>query len=94
MKVTDIGFRFPKVKHNPEMVALVDIVFDGELKVKDIQLCNGKHGLYISFPRRRVAKTSFYDIFHPISKEFRYMVQEAVVAKYNDMVATDNIPNN
>jgi DNA-binding cell septation regulator SpoVG len=81
--VTEIQFRQPKVHFNKELVAYLDVVLYGSLKLRDIQLCKNQDGqYYLTFPSRRVAENQYYNVFHPIDGTFRDSLTELAIKTF------------
>ena len=83
MKITDIRIR----KLNPEgrMKAIVSVTFDNALVVHDVKIVEGDKGL---LPSKKMPNGEYKDIAHPISAEARAMLQDAVLATYEEAKAT------
>lgn len=84
MTITEINFRQPKLWYNPELICYVDLVFNGVLKIKDVQLCQGARGLYICFPQRRIAEDRYYELVHPVERGFYEYLQSKIIAEYQN----------
>lgn len=81
--VTEIQFRQPQVQFNKELVAYLDAVIYGSLKLRDIQLCRNQDGqYYLTFPSRRVAENQYYNVFHPVDSSFRDSLTELAVKAF------------
>ena len=86
MKITDIRIR----KLNPEgrMKAIVSVTFDNALVVHDVKIVEGDKGLFVAMPSKKMPNGEYKDIAHPISAEARAMMQDAVLATYEEAKAT------
>ena len=80
MKITDIKVR--KLFEEGPMRAIVSVTFDGQLAVHDIKVIYARDRYFIVMPSRKNADGSFHDIAHPIHSAFRTMVEEEVLAAY------------
>lgn len=71
--------------------AYAKAVIDGNFAIHGIRIVETKGGLLVTMPReRRVAKDGTirrYDICHPINKETRDVISEAVLAAYKEAIA-------
>jgi stage V sporulation protein G len=84
MKITEVRIRLA----NEELVkAYASICFDDCFLVHDIRVIKGPAGLFISFPNRTHSEGGQRDIAFPINAETRRMIEEAVLAEYEKVVA-------
>jgi len=81
LNITDIRIR--KVSEQGKMKAIVSITFDDVFVVHDIRVIEGQNGLFVAMPSRRTADGKFKDIAHPINSKTRYLIQQAILEKYN-----------
>ncbi|MBP7146802.1 MAG: septation regulator SpoVG [Acidobacteria bacterium] len=84
MEITDIRV-FPV--DEDKLKAFVTIVFDQCFVVSDIKVINGTSGLFISMPSKRRKNGTFRDVAHPLNSETRRMIEEKVLAKYEEALA-------
>ena len=80
MQITDIKIR--KLFEEGPMKAIVSVTFDGQLAVHDIKVIYARDRYFIVMPSRKNADGSFHDIAHPIHSAFRTMLEEEVLAAY------------
>ena len=85
--VTGIAVYPYEAKDNPT-VAFVNVTILDKLVLKGIRVVDGRKGLFIAFPQtKRKAKKGgedeYYDIFFPITKEFREELTEAILEAYD-----------
>ncbi len=85
MQITDIKVR--KLFDEGPMKAVVSVTFDGQLAVHDIKVINARDKFFIVMPSRKNPDDTYRDIVHPINAQFRAMLEEAVVAAYEDALA-------
>jgi stage V sporulation protein G len=84
MQVTEVRIR----PANEELVkAYASICFDDCFLVHDIRLIKGPTGLFISFPNRTQSEGGQRDIAFPVNAETRRMIEEAILAEYEKVVA-------
>ena len=82
MQITDIKVR--KLFEEGPMKAVVSVTFDGQLAVHDIKVINARDKFFIVMPSRKNPDDTYRDIVHPINAQFRTMVEEAVIAAYEE----------
>jgi len=87
VEITDIRIR--KVDAEGKMKAVVSITFDNEFVVHDIKIIESQNGLFIAMPSRKTPTGEFRDIAHPINAEARNKVQNAILEKYQSMLAEE-----
>lgn len=89
MHITDIRV-FPVDEE--KLKAFVTIVFDDCFVVSDIKVINGSSGLFISMPSKRRKNGTFRDIAHPLNSETRRMIEEQILSRYEEALATGSAP--
>lgn len=80
MNITDIRVR--KIYDDPRLKALVSITIGGDFAVHDIKVINGPERIFVAMPSRKDENGTFRDIVHPISKESRLSLENAVLEAY------------
>jgi stage V sporulation protein G len=66
------------------------ICFDDCFLVHDIRVIKGPTGLYISFPNRTHSEGGQRDIAFQVNAEMRDMMEQAVLAEYEKIVAEND----
>ncbi len=82
MKITDVKIR--AVVTESRLRAVASITIDDCFAIHELRVIEGKEGLFVAMPSRQVSDGTFKDIAHPINVETRKMIEEAVIAKYNE----------
>lgn len=85
MQITDIKVR--KLFEEGPMRAVVSVTFDGQLAVHDIKVINARDKFFIVMPSRKNPDDTYRDIVHPINAQFRSMLENAIVAAYEEALA-------
>jgi stage V sporulation protein G len=67
--------------------AYVDIVFDNCLMVREIKVIKGPTGLFVSFPSKKQRDGGDRQLAYPANAETRMMIQRAILAEYDKLVA-------
>jgi len=70
-----------------KLKAFVSIVFDRCFMVNDIKVIQGREGLFISMPSRRKRNGRFKDVAHPLNNETRRMIEDRVLAEYEQAIS-------
>ncbi len=81
MQVTEVRIR--KVEDEGKLKAYVTVTFDGCFVVHNVKIIEGKTGLFIAMPSRKTATGEYKDVAHPISVEFRTILQDTILNEYN-----------
>ena len=85
MNITDVRIR--KVSDEGKMKAVVSITFDDEFVVHDIKIIEGRNGLFIAMPSRKMGEGDFRDIAHPLVSETRNKIRDAIFEEYDKVLA-------
>lgn len=85
MNITDVRVR-PMDKADSNMKAVASITIDGEFVVHDIKVIQGNDKLFIAMPSKKDGNGDFKDIAHPINTATRAKIQDAVLAKYEEVI--------
>lgn len=81
MQITDIKIR--KLFDEGPMKAVVSVTFDGQLAVHDVKVINARDKYFIVMPSRKNPDSTYRDIVHPITAEFRGMLEREIIAAYH-----------
>ncbi|MBQ9757719.1 MAG: septation regulator SpoVG [Clostridia bacterium] len=85
MQITDIKVR--KINAEGRMKAVVSVTFDDAFVVHDIKVIEGQEKLFIAMPSRKTPDGEFKDIAHPINAEMRELLQDMILAKYEESLS-------
>ena len=85
MNITDVRVR-PVEKTDGKMKAVASITINGEFVVHDIKVIEGDKGYFVAMPSKKDGNGDYKDIAHPINTATRKTIQDAVLAKYNEVV--------
>lgn len=91
MIITDVKIR--KTFEEGPMKAIVSVTFDNELALHDIKIINAREKLFVVMPSRKNPDGTFRDIVHPINAAARQNLESAVIAAYNEYLATEALEN-
>lgn len=84
MEITSVNVRKIE-KEGSKVVAVASVLFDDVFAVHDIRLLEGKNGLFIAMPSRKLSNCSYKDVAHPINQEFRLILEQKIKEKYNEI---------
>lgn len=80
MDVTDVRIR--KIDDEGKMKAVASVTFDEEFVVHDIKVIDGRNGLFIAMPSKKVGEGDFRDVAHPLTPEMRSRIRDAILTAY------------
>lgn len=89
MTITDVRIR--KINQTSNMKAIISVTLDDEIVIHDIKIIEGEKGLFVAMPSRKIATGEFKDIAHPINASSRNKLQESIIAKYEDALASEQL---
>lgn len=82
MQITDV--RVKKINSQNRMKAVASITIDDVFVIHDIKVIESENGLFIAMPSKKNQNGEYKDIAHPINSETRNMIQDSIIAKYNE----------
>lgn len=85
MMITDVRIRL--IEGESRLKAIVSIVIDSAFAIHELRIIEGREGLFVAMPSKKVGDEKFKDIAHPINKETRTEIEKAVLDKYHEMIA-------
>ena len=88
MEITDIRVKRIQTESSTEskMKAVVSVTFDDAFVVHDIKVIEGQDKLFTAMPSRKTQDGEFKDIAHPINRETRVELEEAILAEYQKVL--------
>ena len=92
MEITDVRLR--KVNSENRMKAVASVTFDNEFVIHDIKVIESQNGLFMAMPSKKTPNGEFKDIAHPINKETREKIQNAILEAYENAEDSDEASNN
>ncbi|AGT44028.1 septation regulator SpoVG [Treponema pedis] len=81
MEITEV--RVQKIDSGNSLKAYASVTFDNCFVVHNIRIIEGKSGLYVGMPSKKLTSGEFKNIAHPISSEFRDILTKAIFDAYN-----------
>ena len=79
MKITNV--KVFKLDTEP-LVGSAQVVFDDEFVVTGIKIIKSKNSTFIAMPDKKDKDGKYHEVCHPISKECREKISEAVLSEY------------
>jgi len=84
MDITEVNIT---LRDEEKLKAFVNVTFDDVFVVRGMKVIKGLNGFFISMPSRKMPDGSFRDIAHPITNEFRELIEKVILDKYNELRA-------
>ncbi len=84
MNITEVKI-FPRAAVESEeqrLKAYASITFDQAFVVRGLKVIEGKNGLFVVMPSRRLSDGTFKDIAHPLNNETRGQIEKIVLNKF------------
>ncbi len=82
MEITNIKIN-KNIKEDSKCKAIAEITLDNEFVIHDIRIVEGKERLFVAMPSRKTKTGKFKDISHPIIKECRQKIEDAILKEFN-----------
>ena len=67
----------------PTVKALASITIDDSIAIRNIRIIEGKNGLFVSMPNRKLPNGEYSDIAFPITAEARQQITDVILKEYN-----------
>lgn len=88
MEITEVKV-FPRGASETEdqkLKAYVSITFDNVFVVRGLKVIDGKNGLFVVMPSRKLSDGTFKDIAHPLNNDVRKLIETRVLAEFHKTV--------
>jgi len=82
VKITDVRLRLANGEEGSKLKAYADITFEECFVIHGLKIIEGKNGMFVAMPSRRMPNGEFKDIAHPISTELRNSINKMVIEKF------------
>lgn len=88
LEITDIRVKkiINEISAESKMKAVVSVTFDDSFVVHDIKIIEGQDKLFTAMPSRKTQDGEFKDIAHPINRDMRVKLEEAILAEYHKVL--------
>jgi len=81
------------LRNEVKLKAYASITFDDCFVVRNLRVIEGKRGLFVAMPSKKRKDGTHQDIAHPITKEMREKIENAVLGEYNKVVSQQQSPS-
>lgn len=83
MEITDV--RVKKFNGENRLKAIAAITIDDCFVVHELRIIDGKDGLFVAMPSRKMPNGEFKDVAHPINQETRSAIEKLVIEAYENI---------
>ena len=83
MKITEV--RAKRIDGDNRLVGIAAITIDNCFVVHELRIIEGKNGLFVAMPSRKMPNGDYKDVAHPINSETRAMIEQIVLETYNQL---------
>ncbi len=87
MEITDI--RIKKFESDNRLKAIAAITIDECFVVHELRVIDGKDGLFVAMPSRKMPNGEFKDVAHPINQETRDYIEGVVIRAYENLLESE-----
>jgi len=81
VEISEVKVR--KVEGKNRFKAWATITFDDSFRIHGLKVIEGKDGLFVAMPSRKLPNGEFIDTAYPLNEELRRTIQERVLEEYN-----------
>ncbi|HQO09711.1 MAG TPA: SpoVG family protein [Clostridiales bacterium] len=79
MEITEIRVN---LRDEEKLKAFVHVTFDNAFIIRGLKIIQGKDGLFVCMPSRKLPDGTYKDIAHPIVDDFRIKLEKEILDKY------------
>jgi len=83
VKISEV--RAKRIDGDNRLVGIAAITIDNCFVVHELRIIEGKNGLFVAMPSRKMPNGDYKDVAHPINSETRAMIEKAVLDTYNEL---------
>jgi len=80
MHITDVRVYLKKGQQG--LKAIANLTLDDAFAVHDLKVVEGRNGLFVGMPARKLPSGKYFDVAHPVTKEMRERIQTEVLEAY------------
>ena len=84
MEITEVCVH---LRSEDKLKAFATVTFDNCFVVRNMKIISGNKNLILCMPSRKLPDGTYKDVAHPINMEFRKVLEDKVIACYNDEVS-------
>lgn len=86
LEITDIQILFPNNndKNNKKLKCFVNVVFNEIFIIRNLRIIEGGQKFFVVMPSFKKNDGSFQDIAHPLTNDFRQLLEDSILEKYEE----------
>lgn len=84
MNITEVNIN---LRDEDKLKAFVNITFEDVFVVRGLKVIEGREGLFVCMPSRKLEDGTYKDIAHPITNEFRQELENKILEEYRRLFA-------
>jgi len=84
MNITEV--KVLPVDGDERLKAFVSMKIDDCFVVRDMKIISGDTGFFVAMPAKKLKDGTYRDLFHPLDKPTRDMVEKCVLSEYKRVV--------
>lgn len=84
MEITEVNIN---LRDEEKLKAFVNITFDDVFVIRGLKVIQGKTGLFVCMPSRKLNDGTYKDIAHPINNDFRQTMEGLILNRYEELLA-------
>ena len=86
IEITKVQIVFPikRDEKNTKFKCFANIIFNDVFIVRNLRVIEGSKGFFVVMPNFKKSDGSFQDIAHPLSNEFRRVIEDKVLEQYEE----------
>lgn len=77
VKITEV--RAKRIEGNNRLKGIAAITIDECFVIHELRIIDGKNGLFVAMPSRRMPNGEYKDVAHPINTDTRNMIEKEVL---------------
>jgi len=77
--------RAKRIDGDNRLVGIAAITIDNCFVVHELRIIEGKNGLFVAMPSRKMPNGDYKDVAHPINSETRAMIEKAVLDTFGQL---------
>jgi len=82
MEITDVQVTLARNCERKRIKAFADVIFDEVFIVRCMKVVAGRNCWFVGMPRRKTGPGKLIEIAHPLSREMRQTLEDAIFAEY------------
>ena len=87
MEITEVRIF---LRNEEKLKAYATVTFDNAFVVRNLKVIQGKQGMFVAMPSRKLSDGSYKDVAHPINNDMRDKIESKVMEAYKQKA---NDPN-